>query len=191
MWKASRWAVRLPMPGSLASSVTSRWIGGAFTAGSRRAPPEAGQAHRAEVQAAGEAAHLLLGQRLGRADRLVGRGEHEVLQQLDVLGIDRGGIDHDVLDLQIAGHLDLHHAAAGGRLDRLVLELLLGGHHVGLHLLDLLEHLLHVRLGHQWASASSSWVSSSASNASLKRAITSSSVSGGGSSAIASSSRSS
>ena len=30
-WKASRWAVRLPMPGSLPSSVTRRWSGGAST----------------------------------------------------------------------------------------------------------------------------------------------------------------
>ena len=29
MWKASRCAVRAPTPGSLPSSVTSRWIGGA------------------------------------------------------------------------------------------------------------------------------------------------------------------
>ena len=28
-WKARRWAVRLPMPGSLESSVTSLWTGGA------------------------------------------------------------------------------------------------------------------------------------------------------------------
>jgi hypothetical protein len=32
MWKASRCAVRLPMPGSLPSSVTSRWRGGASKA---------------------------------------------------------------------------------------------------------------------------------------------------------------
>ena len=29
MWNASRWAVRLPIPGSLPSSVTRRWSGGA------------------------------------------------------------------------------------------------------------------------------------------------------------------
>jgi hypothetical protein len=29
MWKARRWAVRWPMPGSLPSSVISRWTGGA------------------------------------------------------------------------------------------------------------------------------------------------------------------
>ena len=29
MWKAKRWAVRLPTPGSFESSVISRWTGGA------------------------------------------------------------------------------------------------------------------------------------------------------------------
>ena len=96
---------------------------------------------------------LLLGQLLGRAQRLVDGREHHVGEHLHVLGVDRRGVDLDRLDLQVAADLHRHHAAAGGGLDDLVLELLLGGLHVLLHLLDLLQHLLHVRharlLGHQ------------------------------------------
>ena len=61
---------------------------------------------------------------------------------------ERVGTDDDLLHLEVTGDLDRHHPAAGGGLDDLVLELLLGLHHLGLHLLDLLEHLVHVRLGH-------------------------------------------
>ena len=43
-----------------------------------------------------------------------------------------------------AGDAHRDHAAAGGRLDLGRRELLLRARHVGLHLLDLLEHLLHV-----------------------------------------------
>ena len=89
-------------------------------------------------------------QLLGGAQRLVGGGEDHVLQELGVVGIDGLGSDRDRLDHEVAGDLDGDHAAAGRGLDLLVLELLLGGHHVRLHLLDLLEHLLHVgRLRHQ------------------------------------------
>src|ERR671932_300036 len=43
----------------------------------------------------------------------------------------------------------LHHPAADGGLDRLGRQLLLGGHHVGLHLLNLLHDLVHLVLaGH-------------------------------------------
>ena len=51
MWKASRWAVRWPIPGSLASSAISRWIGCAYmrSAGRRGGPATspAGRAARA------------------------------------------------------------------------------------------------------------------------------------------------
>ena len=67
MWNASRCAVRLPMPGSLPSSVIRRWIGGAYNAGRPASCETATRAHAgrqaeaAEVQAAGQAAHLLGG----------------------------------------------------------------------------------------------------------------------------------
>src|SRR3954452_12990921 len=186
MWNASRCAVRAPTPGSLPSSVTSRWIGGANKL-------EARQAEAAEVQPAGQAAHLARGELLRRAQALVDRGEHHVLQELRVVGIDRGGGDRDRLDLQVPGHDDLHHPAAGRGLDGLVLELLLGGDHVLLHLLDLLEHLVHVgRLGHQAApSGSGSSRISSAANSALRRSIRSASGSAGAVSAAAGASSSS
>src|SRR4051795_8240024 len=139
MWKASRCAVRCPIPGSLPSSVIRRWTGGAYKPGSEP------QAERAQVHAARQPAELRLLELLGGAQTLVDRGEHHVLEQLGVVGIDRVRGDRDRLDHEVAGHLDLHHPAAGGGVDLLVLERLLGLEHVLLHLLDLLHHLLHVR----------------------------------------------
>ena len=166
MWNARRWAVRAPMPGSLPSSVMRRWTGGACSVylffWARRAarlgappgspgppgppgrpPAEAAERleHARRVHVAHAAAHLRGGELLGLAQRLVDRRGHEVLEHLDVLGVDRVGVDGDRLDAQVAGRDDLDHAAAGGRLDALLLErllrLLLRGH----HLLGLLEHL--------------------------------------------------
>src|SRR3954466_7520833 len=139
MWNASRCAVRCPIPGSLPSSVIRRWTGGAYKPGSEP------QAERAQVHAAREPAELRLLELLGGAQALVDRGEHHVLEQLGVVGIDRVRGDRDRLDHEVAGHLDLPHPAAGGGVGLLVLERLLGLEHVLLHLLDLLHHLLHVR----------------------------------------------
>ena len=174
MWKASRCAVRLPMPGSLPSSVTSRWRGGASNAAYKPGRPSPPRPPRA-AQPAGRGAHLVGGELLRRAQRLVDGGQHGVLQHLDVLGVDGVGVDGDRLDGELAGGDDLDHAAAGRCLDALVLERLLRGRHVLLHLLDLLEHLLHVRLGrHQDVSSGSSSGRISASNSSTNRSISSS-----------------
>src|SRR3954452_10455838 len=177
-WNASRCAVRWPMPGSLPSSVTRRWTGGAnkcqlpvlLRRGAARravhtrrraagAGAAAGRAEPAERVAQAEALerlhrieaarprrrlHRLLLQLDGLAQRLVGRGQDEVLEHLDVLRIDGVGVDRQRLELEVAGHDDLDHAAAGRGLDLLLLErflgLLLGGH----DLLGLLEHVLDV-----------------------------------------------
>src|SRR4051794_4477372 len=138
MWKASRWAVRCPIPGSLPSSVMRRWTGGAY----KRLEA---QAQRAQVHAARQSAELRLLELLGGAQALVDGGEDHVLQQVGIVGVDRFRRDRDRLDHEVAGHLDLDHPAARGGLDLLVLELLLRLEHVLLHLLDLLHHLLHVR----------------------------------------------
>src|SRR5581483_2549606 len=93
--------------------------------------------------------------------------------------VDRVGRDHDLAELHVAGHRHLDHAPAGARLDRLVLELLLGLRHLGLHLLRLLEQLVEVgSLWHQPASLSraSSGTTSLASKLSLIMAIRSSSL---------------
>src|SRR5207237_1342813 len=124
----------------------------------------------------GQPAELAARELLCGADRLVRGGEHHVLKQLHVLRVDGIGIDADLLDLEVAGDLDRHRAAAGRRLHHLVLELLLRLGHVDLHLLDLLEHLVDVRgLGHQRAPSGSGSGSgserSSASKVSLIRSI--------------------
>src|SRR4051795_9037211 len=126
-----------------------------------------------------DAAHAARGQLLCRAKRLVdGRRDH-VLEELSVLGIDRLRVDLDLTQVHVARHRHLDHAAAGARLDDLLLELLLGLGHLGLHLLGLLEELVHVRtLGHQPASLSrgSSGTTSVASKLSLIMSIISSSL---------------
>src|SRR3954447_2077376 len=127
-----------------------------------------------------DAAHAARGQLLCRAKRLVdGRRDH-VLEELGVLGIDRLRVDLDLTQVHVARHRHLDHAAAGARLDDLLLELLLGLGHLGLHLLGLLEDLVHVRsLGHQPASlsrGSSSGTTSVASKLSLIKSIFSSSL---------------
>src|SRR3954454_17878088 len=175
---ASRCAVRWPMPGSLPSSVTRRWTGGANNrrlpvllrrgaarravhprgraagarAAARRAEATEGVAqaealerlHRIEAAGPRRGLHRLLLQLDGLAQRLVGRGQDEVLEHLDVLGIDGVGVDRQRVHPEVAGDDDLDHAAAGRGLDLLLLEgllgLLLGGH----DLLGLLEHLLDV-----------------------------------------------
>src|ERR1700722_17910500 len=65
IWKANRWAVRLPIPGSLESSVTSLWMGGAneFKRGLQTWETE--PTERAGIQAAGDRAHLACRQLLG------------------------------------------------------------------------------------------------------------------------------
>src|SRR4029079_13558878 len=73
------------------------------------------QAERAE-----RPAELRLRERLRRAERLVHGGEHEVLEELRVVGVDRLGVDRDLRDLAGAGRLDGDHAAAGRGLDRLL-----------------------------------------------------------------------
>ena len=98
----------------------------------------------------GRRAHLRLRERLRRAERLVDGGEHHVLEQLGVVGVDRLRIDLDLADLARAGRLDGDDAAARRRLDRLVRELVLHAGHLLLHLLRLLQQLVHVEaaLGH-------------------------------------------
>src|SRR5215208_539375 len=149
-------------------------------------------AHRVEALGAARAAHRLLLELLGRAQRLVERGGDEVLEHLDVIGIDGVWVDLERLHAQVARDDDLDHAAAGGRLDGLGLELLLRLLLLGEHRLRLLEHLVEVgRLGHQVDSSSGG--RTSASNSSTKRLTSSSSLSWGGAgpAARAASSRSS
>src|SRR5215211_712567 len=182
MWKASRWAVRCPTPGSFASSPISRWIGPAYMA---CLGLETRQTHAAEP--AGDPTEPVRGQLLSGADRLVDGGEHHLRKHLDVLRVGCARIDRDLEEAQVAAHLHLDHPAAGARLDDLVLELLLLGGHVRLHLLELLHHRIQVEPagplrspGHPVASFGSASVASLvtsislASNSDLKRSMSSS-----------------
>src|SRR5438067_5133428 len=125
---------------------------------SRKLLTEAGQAEAAE-RAAGEAAELRLLQAAGGADRLVHRREHHVGEQLRIVGVDRLRVDRDLLDLARAVRRDADHAAAGARLDRLVLELGLRLLHLLLHLSDLLHQLVHVHAHSQSSRSRASRVS--------------------------------
>ena len=97
--------------------------------------------------------HPVGGELLRRAQGLVDSGHHEVGEQVRVIGIDRARVDPHRLHLEAAAHRDRHHSTAGGRLDLGERDLLLCARHVGLHLLHLTHHLLHVRLGHQGVSS--------------------------------------
>jgi diguanylate cyclase (GGDEF)-like protein/PAS domain S-box-containing protein len=65
------------------------------------------------AEAAGDPAELVRGELLSRTHRFVGRGEDHVLEQLDVVGVDRLLVDRDRLDDEVSGHLNGDHPAAG------------------------------------------------------------------------------
>ncbi|CCB75652.1 protein of unknown function [Streptantibioticus cattleyicolor NRRL 8057 = DSM 46488] len=106
----------------------------------------------AAAEALGERAELVLLDRLRGGVGVPHRGQHQVGQRLGVLRVDRLGVD-DQAD-QLAGPADggLHQAAARAPLDPRLGQLGLGRGEVLLHLLRLLQQLLHVRLttGHHW-----------------------------------------
>src|SRR5689334_24345769 len=81
-WKAIRWALFGPTPGSRPSSSIRSWMAPSYT----RSEPGQGQA-------TGGRPHLFLGERTLRLGGVVDGGEHEVFQRLDVVGVDRLGVD--------------------------------------------------------------------------------------------------
>ena len=76
--------------------------------------------HARDVEAAGDGAHLLVGEFVDAADGLVDSSHDHVLQHIDILGIEGIGIDGEVDELHLAvnGHLD--HTAAGRGVDGLL-----------------------------------------------------------------------
>src|SRR6187402_2285895 len=117
---AARRAERGPSPGSRASSWIRRSISGPATAISsttsfqeRLTEPEA----RRQAELAGDGLHLLLHRDLGLAARIVVRGNQEILEDLDVLGLDQGWIDLDALHVHLRGHAHRDQPAARGTLD--------------------------------------------------------------------------
>ena len=99
--------------------------------------------HARDVEAAGDGAHLLVGELVDAADGLVDSSHNHVLQHIDVLGIERIGVNSEVDELHLAVDSHLDHAAAGRGVDGLGLEVLLRGGKLLLHLASLLHHLLH------------------------------------------------
>src|SRR5712692_1439656 len=72
---------------------------------------------------------------------LVEGGDDEVLEYLDLGGVEQRGVELDLAQIALAAdcHPDQPAARGAGHLDRLELSLHLG--HLGLHLLRLLHHL--------------------------------------------------
>src|SRR4051812_33765598 len=176
-WRRCSPAASSPSRGSRSERAPARAACGprARAENGRRCRLEAGQPQAAEPSGPGQAArggiHLRRRQLLRRADRLVHRRLDHVLEHLDVLGVHGAGVDRQLLQLQLAADLHGDHPAAGAGLHDLVLQLLLSLRHVGLHLLDLLHHLVHVRLTHQSFSSSAVSKTSSASNSARSRSI--------------------
>src|SRR4051794_38795173 len=136
-WKAMRCALLGPTPGSRPSSSMRSWTAPSYTSDARQA------------EAAGQRAHLLLGELRRGASGVAHGGGDEVLQRLDVSGVDDFGRDDDAGQLARPGHGGAHQPASGAALDLEVGELRLGAHELLLHLLGLLHELLHVGLrGH-------------------------------------------
>src|SRR5262245_57522077 len=95
-WNVSRWAVFGPTPGSRAKDSISRATGSMSGLDTRGLHPR-------EAQPAGDGGHLLLGELASGAQRIVDRGDHEVLEHVDVVGVDDRGIDGHAHELLLAG----------------------------------------------------------------------------------------
>src|SRR5687767_1323728 len=110
---------------------------------------EAAEAAGEAAEGVGDAAETLGLKLLSLAQTLVHGGHDQVLQHLHVVGVDRPGVDRDRLESAGPGHHGFDDPAAHGSLHGLSRQPLLRGHHVGLHLLNLLHHLVHLVLaGH-------------------------------------------
>src|SRR5918993_2836376 len=148
-WNARRCALLPPMPGSrLNCSISSC--------------SDAGRAirrlHSRQLEAAEQAAHLVLHCRVHLAVRVVERGDDQVLQHADFILGHHLGIDGDLLEMLVAVDDHRDHAAAGGGLNRQLRHFALEAF---LHLLRLLHHVLYA---HRYLSYLSSIVVFSTGN---------------------------
>src|SRR3954469_4073168 len=145
-WKAMRWALFGPTPGSRPSSSMRSWTAPSYTVGYlefygvRDGGLEAGQAQAAAAaEATGERTHPAGGQLVGVVLGIADGGDDEVLQRLQVVGIDGGWRDGEGGQLPAAGHRRRDQLAARTAGDLGLGQLLLGGHQLLLHLLGLLQ----------------------------------------------------
>src|SRR5687768_14779804 len=138
-WKAMRWALFGPTPGSRPSSSIRSWI----TPSYNEVPSaQAGQAARATpettAQPLGDRTHRLTGQRLGLGAGVAVGGDDEigeVGQVVGVVALELARPDRDAHQLPHAVDGDGDRTAGDGAVDGLLGE-------VGLCLLELLLHLL-------------------------------------------------
>src|SRR3989440_745358 len=109
------------------------------------------RAEPAEIDAARDRAHPLGLELLGSSHRLADRGHDQILEHLDVVGVDHVGRDPHRLDVARARHHGGYFPAAGGTFDQRGGQLVLRRGHVGLHLLHLAHHLVELLLvRHVW-----------------------------------------
>src|ERR1700722_13922062 len=127
-----RCALLGPIPGSLPSSSIRSWTGPSNT--------------QSAAHATGQRAQLLLRQGRDLLGGVAKRADEQVLQRLDVVGVDDLGIDLHRDHLAVALDGDLDQTAAGLALDLGVDESFLGSHQLLLHLLCLGEQRRHVGL---------------------------------------------
>src|SRR5512143_1230426 len=106
-------------------------------------PPRSPQPR--QLEAAGELAHLVRHLLLGAAQRLIHRGDHEILEHLDVAAGERAGLDLQPHQLEAAVDGGAHHTATGGGLDRARGRLLLHALQTLLQVLRLLEQIADAR----------------------------------------------
>src|SRR6266545_28675 len=98
MWKARRWALFSPMPGSFASSFTSRAIGSATAMA-------LGEARNLDAARGGR--HVGVGRDARLLDGGVHRGGDEVSEQGGIGGVDDLRVDGEAGHLALAVHVHL------------------------------------------------------------------------------------
>src|ERR1700753_539237 len=128
-----RCALLGPIPGSLPSSSIRSWTGPSNT-------------QSAAAHATGQRAQLLLRQGGALLGGVTKRADEQVLQRLDVIGVDDLGVDLHRHNLAAALYSHLDQAATGFALNLGGDQPLLSGHPRLLHLLSLGEQRRHVGL---------------------------------------------
>src|SRR3712207_1354102 len=140
-WKAILCALLGPMEGSLESSVIRRSTGLAYVA---KEPLKPRYVQPEVTEAPGDPAEALGGELLDAGQGLVDGGEHQVLERLDVLGVQNLRVYLQLDEVEAPGHRRLDGPAASAGRNGLFGQVLLRLLHFRLHLLYLLHHLVDV-----------------------------------------------
>src|SRR4051794_3414206 len=145
-WNAMRWALFGPTPGSRPSSSMRSWTAPSYIDGLQTRQAETAEAITEPAHATRDRAHLLGRELADGAVRVAHGGDDQVLQGLHVVGVDRLRVDGQRSQLAAAGERGGDQPAARGAGDLGRRQLGLRRGELLLHLLSLLEQLLHVRL---------------------------------------------